>query len=630
MKNILSEKNFPEKERTATEKKQKLSVLYVILFAVFIPVVCYVILEIIESGTSFLTVVPPEYALFNIAYLVAGYVVLISILRSTKAVSIILLIASFAIGTVNYYTVLWRTLPVNFGDLKCAATAGSILYGYNLVIPDCVIIAAAVLALCITLVILAPTKNPPQSIKGKFMSSCAAFVIGAVTLGVCYGMTSTELDVVGSDGVHFEKYGYLVSFISNAKTMEIEEPDNYSPGEAAAILSEYETEEKAEIYPNIIIIMNESLCDLQSVGEFETNEPYLPFFNSLKEESVSGEILTFGLGGGTSLTEFELLTRSSQILLPYTSVAYMQYIDSDIPTIASTVRNYETPYEVTAMHPAQGINYNRDKNYPFMGFDRFLDLEYFADLESPRGFLDDEQCYDRMMEYFYTTDENTPQMIFNITIQNHGGFYDTCDIGTEPIEITSFEAGYDAERYLTLVKKSDDALENLVAELSECDRPVVLMVFGDHQPLLEDEFYEELRGDKKTWTDEDYISRHITPFLIWSNYGNIEPEDLGLTSVNYLSSILLDTAELPLTEYDRFLLSMREEIPAMSGCMYYTADGELHEVGDEENPWLDMYAILQYGALFDNENIDWSSYDLSSSEDVVALGKTAENSTELQ
>ncbi len=611
MENKLKEKIIYDKDRDTAAKKKSNSFVWIAVFSVMTPIVCYIMSEIIESGINFLTAVAPEYALFNIVYYLAGYVVLISVLRSTKAASIILSAAVFAVCTANYYTVLWRTIPITFGDIECASTVGSVLYGYNVVVPNCVIISAVILIAYIAAVIAAPTKNPRQSIRRKFLCSGAAFVIGAITLGICYGFTSPTLDVVGANGVHFEKYGYIVSFISNAKSMKIKAPDEYSPDNAAAILAEYEKEQKTEIYPNVIVVMNESLCDLQTIGEFETSEEYLSYFNSLKEECVSGELLTFGLGGGTSLTEFELLTRSSQILLPYTSVAYMQYIDSDIPTLASTLKNYEKPYDITVMHPAQAINYKRDKNYPLMGFDNYYDKEFFSDMQSVRGFLDDEQCYKRMMEYFNSTDKNTPQMIFNITIQNHGGYFDTCDIGTETVRVESFDATYDVERYLTLIKQSDEALKGLIEELSQCDRPVILLVFGDHQPLLEDAFYEELMGEKENWTAQQHLSRHRTPFIIWSNYDSIEPKDMGLTSVNYLSSILLQEAELPLTEYDRFLLDMREDIPAMNGCVYYTADGRLLEVGDEENEWLDKYAVLQYGALFDSENIDWQGYDLS-------------------
>lgn len=598
-------------KKETKNKIQPKTLAWRIAFGVLTPILCYIIAEVSQSGADFLTVVPVQYALLNIAYYAGAYLLLLSVSRCTKIAATLLPVGVFAFTTVNYYTYLWRTIPLTYGDLKCASTVGSVLYGYNVVVPKRLIFTAVLLLVYIAALLIAPTRNPKQSVKRKLVRSCAGAVMAVTVIFLLYAVTSPELDIIGADGVHFENYGYAVSFIANAKTMKIKKPKKYTAQSAEDILSEYESDTEAEMYPNIIIIMNETLSDLQVMGEFDTSEEYLPFINSFKEECVSGEVLTFGLGGGTSLSEFELLTRSSQTQLPYTSVAYMQYINSEIPTLATTLKNYEKPYQVTAMHPAQGINYNRDKNYPLMGIDKFLDKEYFSDLSSPRGFLDDEQCYDRMMEYFYSTDENTPQMIFNITIQNHGGYFDTCDIGTETVEVTSFDATYDVERYLTLIKQSDEALEGLVEELRQCDRPIILLVFGDHQPLLENAFYEELMGDMEDWTDENYLSRHITPFLIWSNYGSIESEDMGLTSLNYLASILLDKADLPLTRYDQFLLDMREDIPAMNGCVYYTSDGVLHRVGDEENEWLGKYAVLQYGALFDSKNIDWSGYDFS-------------------
>lgn len=591
--------------------KFKNSLLWRILFAVSTPLFCYIIAEVSQSGAGFITAVPFKYILLNLFYYGSVYFLLLSLTRSTKISSTLLTVGVFAFTTVNYYTMLWRTIPLTYGDLECASTVGSVLKGYNLVVPTRLVVTSVMLLLYIAAVIVAPTANSKRSTGKRLLRSSVGAALAVVLICIAYGITSPSLDLVDASGVHFEKYGYAVSFVSNAKSMKIEAPKGYSPEKAEEILSQYEAGEDAELYPNIIIVMNESLCDLQTISEFETDREYLSFINEFKKECVSGELMTFGLGGGTSTSEFELLTRSSQILLPYTSVAYMQYIKKDIPTLTTTLGSYKKPYRITAMHPAQAINYNRDKNYPLMGIDKFLDREYFSDLSNPRGYLDDRQCYERMMEYFYSTDESTPQMIFNITIQNHGGYFDTCDLGTEAVKITSFDATYDAERYLTLIKQSDEALKGLIEELSQCDRPVILLVFGDHQPLLENAFYEELLGDMEGWTDEDYLSRHRTPFLIWSNYGSIEPESMGLTSLNYLSSILLQKANLPLTQYDSFLLDMREDIPAMCGCVYYTSDGVLHTVGDEENQWLDNYAILQYGCLFDSDNINWNGYDMS-------------------
>lgn len=65
--------------------------------------------------------------------------------------------------------------------------------------------------------------------------------------------------------------------------------------------NDYET---ASAQPNIIVIMNESLSDLQSKGKgFDTNEPVLEFFNSLKENTVRGDLQVSVAGGSTACTE---------------------------------------------------------------------------------------------------------------------------------------------------------------------------------------------------------------------------------------------------------------------------------------------------------------------------------------
>ena len=72
-----------------------------------------------------------------------------------------------------------------------------------------------------------------------------------------------------------------------------------------------------EKQPNIIMIMNESFADLQSVGDgFKTNKEVLPFFNSLKENTVRGTLQVSVSGGGTACTEYEVLNRQRQRFLP--------------------------------------------------------------------------------------------------------------------------------------------------------------------------------------------------------------------------------------------------------------------------------------------------------------------------
>ena len=73
-------------------------------------------------------------------------------------------------------------------------------------------------------------------------------------------------------------------------------PEGYSAEAVEELEQQYE--ENADAYkqsdqkdPTIIVIMNESFADLQTIGEFETNVPLTPFIDSLKENTTKGYTL---------------------------------------------------------------------------------------------------------------------------------------------------------------------------------------------------------------------------------------------------------------------------------------------------------------------------------------------------
>ena len=68
-----------------------------------------------------------------------------------------------------------------------------------------------------------------------------------------------------------------------------------------------------------------------------------------------------------------------------------------------------------------------------------------------------------------------------------------------------------AEQYLSLLKESDAALEYLINYFKGVDEDVVIAFFGDHQPAIEQEFYEELAGDKTS--EQIQFNMHTTPFF---------------------------------------------------------------------------------------------------------------------
>ena len=47
--------------------------------------------------------------------------------------------------------------------------------------------------------------------------------------------------------------------------------------------------------------------------------------------------------------------------------------------------------------------------------------------------------------------------------------------------MTDFSVSSQVEQYLSLMRKSDDALKELITYFKKSDEPAIILVFGDHQ-----------------------------------------------------------------------------------------------------------------------------------------------------
>jgi len=106
-------------------------------------------------------------------------------------------------------------------------------------------------------------------------------------------------------------------------------------------------------------------------------------------------------------------------------------------------------------------------------------------------------------------------------------------------------------------------------------------MYGDHQPYIEDTFYEEVMGKKLSeLTDEEQQKRYITRFVLWANY-DIPEGWIDEISVNYLSVLLQQVANNPLTEYQKYLNTLYTKVPVvtMMGCRDW--DGNYFKYNDD-------------------------------------------------
>lgn len=428
--------------------------------------------------------------------------------------------------------------------------------------------------------------------------------------------------------------GAILTFLRSIRLMIVEEPKGYSVERVKEIESAYlektpretqtsatealgstETESSAalaaagteSVQPNVIIVMDEAFCDMQSWMDFETDQEACPFFANLTENTIRGKLYVSSYGGRTANTEYEVLTGDSMAFLPPASTPYQLYIKDPMPNLNTALKAAGYRHTV-GMHPYRPSGYNRAKVYELFGFDQLVFLDDFQGAETIADKVTDEADVDRIIaEYEEAKSESdAPFLIQNVTMQNHAPYIGNADDLGDPVHVISGTGSYpDADVYLTMIHKSDQALEKLVHYFEQTDDPTVIIFFGDHQPNLDDSFYEMAYGKTMSQMDgEELMQFYHSNYLIWANY-EIEEKEMDLSS-NYLIPVMKQAAGMELTGYDRFLLSLHEDLPIVSLNGYWDKDGIYYKKAeDTSSPWYDRlqeYNMLVYNHLFDTEH----------------------------
>ena len=205
----------------------------------------------------------------------------------------------------------------------------------------------------------------------------------------------------------------------------------------------------------------------------------------------------------------------------------------------------------------------------------------------------------RRLLRWWSPKENSedPLFLFDVTMQNHGGYTDEIYEGEIQVEGYTNRA---SNQYLSLVHESDKALEYLISYFEDCDEPTLIVMFGDHYPTLPDSFTEYISGSEYDDLSLDEQEMYFaTPFFIWANYDIPEEEDI-LTSTNYLGTMMLEQTGLEMAPYNYYLSDLRETIPALNHLGYMDTEGKFHSWDEGEEDILQEeweYECLQYNNL---------------------------------
>ena len=378
--------------------------------------------------------------------------------------------------------------------------------------------------------------------------------------------------------------------------------------------SDQAEEEGAVQKPHIIFVMNESFFDVTRLPNVTFSQDPLSNYHRLESESTYGPFYTITCGGGTGWVEMETFTGVSMEELAG-GTANTELTAEEYETLPSYVRVLdENGYETIAFHAHTSELYNRDKNYPHIGFDQVLFYEEFQDNATyAGGYFDDSSTADVIISLFEEY-RDTPTYIYAMTMQNHqpyyAGRYDPERLEVESDRLTQEDLEV-LNCYVSGLYDADQMLGKLVDYFSQVDEPVILVFTGDHVPGLylsdTESIYSKLgrvpTSTSAGWSAENYRDMLSTDYMIWTNFSDGEGEQPGSTAM--MGAEILGLAGVDNSPFFAWIgESGRSALTFHYGILTVGPDGQLAE---ETEPaiadFLAAYGDVIYDMLYGEQYI---------------------------
>ena len=578
------------------DRKKIQPVLYFVVYAL-LPIGTFYLMEAYEHNA--LLEVRTEAQFFNIfIFELLAWIIYLAIGHMCAAARILLGIA-MVFGITNHYVMKFRSTPFVPWDIFSVRTATSVAENYDFT-PDMRMVIVTLIFIAAMSLVRFLKKAPKIKLQvrlGALLVSVLVTCLFVNTLQKEDFQTKHYLyPFLFTPAYMTEVNGMAVTFAMNLAYVVVDKPQGYSAEDVQKTLESYEktedTKQNTQDLPNIIVIMDEAFSDLAVIGDLQTNEDYMPFMHKMQQgqkNTITGYAQVSVCGGNTANSEFEFLTGDTMAFLPSGSIAYQQYVKQDTPSLASYLKGLG--YATYAQHPYYASGWDRERVYPLLGFEHMDFIDDYTNVSYVRKYISDASDMQHIIETYEKKEAGKPAFIFNVTMQNHGGYTDVY-----PNFENDIQAQYNSDalnQYLSLIRKTDAALEDLVSYFSKADEKTVIVFFGDHQPsdAVANQIEMASGVDPSDMNSEQQKKRYQVPYLVWANYDIGEASDQN-TSLNYLSAQVLKAAGVPTSAYQNYLLELCNTYPVLS------AAGSTENVGADKDALL-TYRKLQYYNLFE-------------------------------
>ena len=500
----------------------------------------------------------------------------------------------------NYFKIRFRFEPFVFRDVDAIGAGLSIAREYPLTLNNRLILVAVLAGLCVLLTFLCVRGRLSRRVRlaGALLLLLSLFPLWRFVYAdkELYFETTHANGYLGNlTAQHdFISAGFVYPFLHSITERGDAAPEGYDPAEAEAILASYEDAEiPAEGRVNLLVLQLESFTDLEAKGLSGVSpEVYAPL-RALEAECLHGVLIANTFGGGTINSERCLLSGS------YGMQSYTREAPSYVRYLASQ------GFAIAGCHPNRPDFYNRVNVNRYLGFERY---DFIGTADSPvtaewqRDAVFFLEVFSRFRERLHG---EAPVFSFDVSYQGHSPYND--------VELETGEALWQAEgvsektfftinNYLSSIAETQRLLLAGLDTLRDEEEPVVVLIYGDHNPFLNQEsVYTEAGMSLDHSTEKGLTDYYGTPWLLWANEAaapflrrTLSGEGPTL-SPGYLMNLVFDSLGWKGPAFMQFTETLRASLPVVSTNGYVMENGVLTaEPGEDARALLRQYSSVQF------------------------------------
>ncbi|MCI2055711.1 MAG: LTA synthase family protein [Oscillibacter sp.] len=507
----------------------------------------------------------------------------------------------------DYYMLRLRDDPLMFADLLSAKEGISISFkqGYDLTPDRRMLFGIA----CIVLGFLFLKFLCRARLGGRFRRRVWLALIPAVlcvpltltmlnsTVYTAYAVNNDQTNQWAATQVYLSK-GFVYPFIHSSTSDTLKKPKGYHASDAKKLLSQYEDAaipEESKV--SVVTVQLEAFADFSDCGAqgVDWDSAYAAY-DSILAESYHGTLLTNIFAGGTVNTERCFLTGFAQLKnFRSATNSYARYFASQ-------------GYAVTGSHPSYAWFYNRENVNSYLGFPEYRFYEnYYSDLADGQIAMDDVLLPEIHSQWDAVSADGTPVFSFNVTYQGHGPYSATEVWRDQHYTDNRYSTASTniLDNYLGSVQNTAEQLRAMLDTFADSDKPVVVVLYGDHKPWLGDNssVYAELGISLDTSTEEGLFNKYATDYIIWANDAAKAATGHDFTgngptlSSNYLMNEVFDQCGWTGNAYMQATEDIRQTLPIITTIGRYAEGdsiGTRDDLTADGTEALQRFELLQY------------------------------------